>query len=96
LPSVSNPMVPLIDYTDNSSPILSGKIGLRASDTEAQFDQVIVMPIQSVTSISVVADDGVNQININDGTLRMRADIKPYEASNHRITWSVINGTGND
>lgn len=45
-PSSSDPKKPLVDYTDISSPILSGKIGLRTADTDAQFDDIVVLPIK--------------------------------------------------
>jgi hypothetical protein len=45
-PSDSDPKKPLIDYTDITSPILSGQIGLRAADTNAQFDDIVVLPLR--------------------------------------------------
>ncbi|MCU0918649.1 MAG: DUF1080 domain-containing protein [Planctomycetes bacterium] len=36
-----------IDYTDESEPVLSGAVGVRAHNIEADFDNVIVLPIGS-------------------------------------------------
>jgi len=37
-----------IDFTDEDKPILSGAVGVRAHNVAAQFDNVIVLPIEAV------------------------------------------------
>jgi uncharacterized protein YjdB len=48
-----------------------------------------------VTSINVQGQGGVNNINVNGGTLQMVANITPTTATNQSVTWSVAPGTGN-
>ncbi len=47
-----------------------------------------------VTSINVQAEGGSTEISVNQGTLKMSADISPGDASDTTVTWSVNNGTG--
>ena len=51
----------------------------------------VVVP---VTSIAVSSKTGVTTITTNGGTLQMKAEILPEDASNQGITWSVENRTG--
>ena len=47
-----------------------------------------------VTSIDILGEGGVTEININQGTLQMTANVSPDDASDTTIAWSVTNGTG--
>jgi uncharacterized protein YjdB len=67
----------------------SGVIGTMTVTISNQI--VIVL----VTSINVQGQGGVNNINVNGGTLQMVANITPTTATNQSVTWSVAPGTGN-
>ncbi len=47
-----------------------------------------------VSSIIIQGEGGSTEINTPGGTLQMRADVSPDEASDTSITWSVTDGTG--
>jgi hypothetical protein len=47
-----------------------------------------------VTSIVIQGEGGATEINTSQGTLQMRANVSPEDASDTTIIWSVINGTG--
>ncbi|MHC4248403.1 MAG: NIPSNAP family protein, partial [Planctomycetota bacterium] len=44
-----------IDYTDKTSPILSGAIGLRAEGLTAQFDNIVVLPVGALPATTARA-----------------------------------------
>lgn len=45
-----------------------------------------------VGSITVTADGGINAIRTDKGTLQLNADVKPSNAADKSITWSITNG----
>ena len=47
-----------------------------------------------VSSIVVQGAGGQTQINTDNGTLQMNANVLPSDATNITVTWSVLNGTG--
>ena len=67
----------------------SGVIGTMTVTISNQI--VIVL----VTSINVQGQGGVNNINVNGGSLQMVANITPTTATNQTVTWSVAPGSGN-
>ena len=50
--------------------------------------------LTKVTSIVIQGEGGSAEINTPGGTLQMKANVSPDEASDTSITWSVTNGTG--
>jgi hypothetical protein len=48
----------------------------------------------NVRTITVIGTGNATTIATDNGTLQMLADISPTNATNKRVTWSVINGTG--
>lgn len=48
----------------------------------------------AVTDIIVTGEDDQSTITTNAGTLQMKAEILPVDASNDEVTWSVENSTG--
>ena len=54
----------------------------------------IINQIVLVTGITVTGEGGVTTINTDNGTLRLLASIKPSNASNISVTWSLVSGNG--
>ncbi len=47
-----------------------------------------------VTGISVKSESGPTTISINKGFLQLIADVRPLNATNSSVTWSIAGGTG--
>ena len=47
-----------------------------------------------VTGITITGAGGDSIITISNGTLQLTATISPANATNKKVTWSVVNGTG--
>jgi parallel beta-helix repeat protein len=63
---------------------------LRDDSTDIGAHEFLV----SVDSIIVTGEHGANTINTDKGTLQLTTEIIPAKASNKRIRWSIVNGTG--
>jgi uncharacterized protein YjdB len=57
-------------------------------------NQTTVVPVISITIITVSGNGGISKITINGGKLQMIAVVLPTNATNKTVTWSVINGGG--
>jgi len=47
-----------------------------------------------VTAITIAAAGGLTTITKDNGTLLLSAEILPANASDHSVTWTIVNGTG--
>lgn len=76
-------------WTVGSSPLTTDQNGIWQVGAR-------VYPVQTiyVSGITVSGAGGANTIETDNGTLQLNASVLPSNATNHTVTWSVINGTG--
>ena len=54
----------------------------------------IATDIIPVSGITVAGEGGATTISADQGSLQLSAAVLPLNASDDRVNWSVINGTG--
>jgi len=82
LQAVSDGVVTVIATASDGSGI-SGNINITISN---QF-----IP---VSSLAILGEGGMSEIDTDEGTLQMIASVLPENATNKSVTWGVTNGTG--
>ncbi len=79
--------------------VSNGTVTARATATDGSgvvgsLVVTISNQIIPVTGITVTGAGGSTQITTDNGTLQLTAAISPTNATNHGVTWSIVNGTG--
>ena len=82
---------------DGTSYLYDDKITIKKDITlYAQWEETEAIPDPTaikVTTIIVSGSNSLNKITTKGGSLQMTKVVKPGEATNQKVTWSVANGT---
>ena len=79
--------------------VSNGTVSIRATanDGSGIYGEILITITNQtvkVTQITVTGEGGLTNINLDNGTLRLIAQVEPANATNRSVTWSLINGIG--
>jgi len=88
-----------ISSTGLLTAISNGTVTARATANDGsgvygELTVTITNQFIAVSTLSISSVGGQTSINYPGGTLQLQIEIGPANASNHSVTWEVINGTG--
>jgi hypothetical protein len=78
-----------LDLTGNAAPSADGFVHL---DNLKRKGWILVMV--PVTGITITVEEGASTITTDNGTLQLSPAVLPTDATDKRVTWLVVNGTG--
>ena len=89
-----------IDSNGMITGVKEGSVTVKAeaadSSGKSQEYPVSVVPAKvSISKLTISAENNENTISTNGGTLQMKANISPENASNDQLSWNIVDRNGN-